>query len=222
MQRIMDIMLSILALLVLSPLLLTICIILRFTGEGEIFFYQPRIGFGGKIIRIIKFATMLKESPNIATGSVTLKDDPRVLPVGKFLRRTKINELPQLINVFMGDMSIIGPRPQTQRCFDAFLSSDKAEIIKVLPGLSGIGSIVFRNEEELLDDKKLSENFYDEVIMPFKGRIERWYVHNQSFYLYVTLILITVLFIFKPRIQLVFYIFRSLPKPPKILWDRLF
>ena len=111
-------------------------------------------------------------------------------------------------------MSIIGPRPQTQRCFDAFLAKDKVEIMQVLPGLSGIGSIIFRNEEELLDDEQISENFYDEVIMPFKGRVESWYVRNQSLHLYLTLIFITVLFIFKPRVRLIFSLFKSLPKPP--------
>ena len=109
MQRLMDILLSSAALVVLCPLLFMTCIILRFTGEGEVFFYQTRIGFGGKRIKIIKFATMLKESPNIETGTVTLKNDPRVLPVGKLLRKAKINELPQLINVLRGEMSIIGP-----------------------------------------------------------------------------------------------------------------
>ena len=84
---------------------------------------------------------MLKESPNIETGSVTLKNDPRVLPVGKLLRKAKINELPQLINVLRGEMSIIGPRPQTKRCFDAYSAKDKVEIMKVVPGLSGLGSI---------------------------------------------------------------------------------
>ena len=137
MQRGMDIVLSFLALVVLSPLLFTTCIILRFTGEGEIFFYQTRIGLGGEKLKIIKFATMLKESPNIATGSVTIKNDPRILPAGKFLRRTKINELPQLINVLKGDMSIIGPRPQTQRCFDAFLAKDKVEIMQSLARFIG-------------------------------------------------------------------------------------
>src|SRR5690606_21753019 len=144
MQRMFDIVLSGLALLVLSSLLVPIALVLRFSGEGEIFFVQQRVGLGGRSFGLFKFATMLKDSPNLGTGTVTLKDDPRVLPVGRFLRKTKINELPQLLNVLCGDMSIVGPRPQTRRCFDAFPEDSKRAIVRVRPGLSGVGSIVFR------------------------------------------------------------------------------
>ena len=92
--------------------------VLRLTGEGQVFFLQHRVGKGGKTFKLHKFATMLKNSPNMATGTVTIKDDPRILPMGRILRTTKINEVPQLINVIKGEMSIVGPRPQTQRCFD--------------------------------------------------------------------------------------------------------
>jgi lipopolysaccharide/colanic/teichoic acid biosynthesis glycosyltransferase len=151
MLRLLDIVFALLALIVLSPLLIPVAIVLRFTGEGEIFFLQDRIGLGGEPFGLYKFATMLKNSPNVGTGTVTVKDDPRVLPVGRFLRKTKINELPQLLNILKGDMSVVGPRPQTRRCFDAFPADSQAEIIKVRPGLSGIGSIVFRGEEDMMD-----------------------------------------------------------------------
>ena len=139
MQRLFDIVLSGCAIMLLAPLLVTLIIILRFTGEKEVFFAQSREN--GKRIKILKFATMLKDSPNIGTGTVTLQDDPRVLPIGKVLRKSKINELPQLFNIFMGDMSIIGPRPQTQRCFEAFPKHLQEVILSVRPGLSGVGSI---------------------------------------------------------------------------------
>ena len=109
MERIFDIVFSTAALLFLSPLILPIVIVLRFSGEGEVFFLQERIGKNGKLFKLFKFATMLKDSPNLGTGTVTMKNDPRILPVGKFLRTTKNNELPQLLNIFLGDMSIIGP-----------------------------------------------------------------------------------------------------------------
>ena len=128
MQRALDILFSSIALVLLSPLLLPLMVILRFTGEGEIFFLQNRVGRGGQHFQLYKFATMLKESPNIGTGTVTVKNDPRVLPLGRLLRRTKINELPQLLNIFNGDMSFVGPRPQTQRCFDAFPLTYQNEI----------------------------------------------------------------------------------------------
>ena len=168
MQRIFDILFSGIALALLSPLLLPLMLILRVTGEAEVFFLQNRVGRAGKHFKLYKFATMLKNSPNIGTGTVTVKNDPRVLPLGGLLRKTKINELPQLINIFNGDMSIIGPRPQTQRCFDAFPLSSQSEIIKVRPGLSGIGSIIFRNEEDMMHANKKPEEFYDEIIMPYK------------------------------------------------------
>jgi hypothetical protein len=129
--RFFDIFFSSLALLVLSPLLIPIVIILKFTGEREIFYLQERIGKDGKPFKLIKFATMLKNSPSIGSGEVTLANDPRVLPFGKFLRKTKINELPQLINVLKGDISIIGWRPQTLKYFNLFDREDR-EIIKTI------------------------------------------------------------------------------------------
>ena len=110
MERFFDVFLSSIALIFLSPLLLPIIIILKLTGEGEVFFMQERIGRNGRLFKLIKFATMLKNSPNLGTGTVTMKHDPRILPVGKFLRKTKINELPQLLNILLGDMSVVGPR----------------------------------------------------------------------------------------------------------------
>lgn len=214
MQRLLDILLSGLALLVLSPLLLPIILILRLTGEGEVFYTQQRIGRGGKPFGLYKFATMLKNSPNMGTGTVTVKNDPRVLPMGRFLRKTKINELPQLLNIFKGDMSVIGPRPQTQRCFNAFPVRSQAEIIKVRPGLSGIGSIVFRDEEELMHASKDPERFYDEVIMPYKGVLEEWYVANQGLWTYLACIFVTAWVVLFPKSTLAWRVFRGLPAVP--------
>jgi lipopolysaccharide/colanic/teichoic acid biosynthesis glycosyltransferase len=219
MQRLLDILLSSLALLVLSPLLLPVMLILRFTGEGEIFFVQQRVGLGGQPFGLYKFATMLKNSPNIGTGTVTVKGDPRVLPFGHFLRKTKLNELPQLFNILLGDMSIIGPRPQTRRCFDAFPPASQAEIIKVRPGLSGIGSIVFRDEEELMHASAEPERFYDEVIMPYKGQLEEWYVAHQGFWTYLAAIFATAWVVLFPKSRLVWRLFDGLPAPPAVLAD---
>src|SRR5690606_31157419 len=214
MQRLLDIVFSGLALLVLSPLLVPIALILRLTGEGELFYVQQRIGQGGGTFGLYKFATMLKNSPSLGTGTVTVKSDPRVLPVGRFLRKTKINELPQLLNIFKGDMSIIGPRPQTQRCFDAFPARSQAEIIKVRPGLSGIGSIVFRDEEELMHASKEPERFYDEVIMPYKGALEEWYVAHQGLWTYLAAIFVTAWVVLFPESRLAWRVFPQLPAVP--------
>ena len=217
MQRFFDIIFSGIALVLLSPLLLPLMFILRVTGEGEIFFPQSRVGRGGKHFKLYKFATMLKDSPNMGTGTVTVKNDPRVLPMGGFLRKTKINELPQLINIFNGDMSVIGPRPQTQRCFDAFPLSSQSEIIKVRPGLSGIGSIVFRNEEEMMHANNGPDKFYDEIVMPYKGKLEEWYVRNLSIGLYFQLILITIYVVLFTSGKTVWAVLKKLPDPPKSL-----
>jgi lipopolysaccharide/colanic/teichoic acid biosynthesis glycosyltransferase len=216
--RFFDIFFSSLALLVLSPLLIPIMIILKFTGEGEIFYLQERIGKDGKPFKLIKFATMLKDSPNIGTGTVTVKDDPRVLPFGKFLRKTKINELPQLINILKGDMSIIGPRPQTPRCFLAFPKKSQETIIKVKPGLSGIGSVVFRDEENILDNPNIDRlKFYDEIIAPYKGKLEEWYVKHRNLYTYFMLIFLTIWVVIFPQSRIYRKIFKDLPEPPEEL-----
>lgn len=217
MQRAFDILFSGGALIILSPLLIFLMFVLRFSGEGEIFFLQERIGKGGNRIKLLKFATMLKNSESIGTGTVTLHNDPRILPLGGLLRKTKINELPQLINILRGDMSIVGPRPQTQRCFEAFPEKSQEEIVKVRPGLSGVGSIVFRNEEELMDAHESPDKFYDETIMPYKGSLEQWYVLNQDLWTYFSFICLTVWVVLKPNSSLVWKIFKDLPDPPNIL-----
>lgn len=217
MQRIFDILFSGIAMILFSPLLLPLMFILRVTGEGEIFFPQKRVGRGGKDFKLYKFATMLKDSPNVGTGTVTVKNDPRILPMGGFLRKTKINELPQLINIFNGDMSIIGPRPQTQRCFNAFPHSSQNEIIKVRPGLSGIGSIIFRNEEDMMHANNGPDKFYDEIVMPYKGLLEEWYVSHQNIFSYFCLIGLTIWVVLGFSSNLVWKLFKDLPLPPEAL-----
>ena len=221
MQRFFDIIFSALALIVLAPVLIPVMIILKFTGEGEIFFTQQRVGKGGEMFGLLKFATMLKDSPNIGTGTITVKNDPRVLPLGGFLRKTKINELPQLLNILKGDMSIIGPRPQDTRCFVVFDKEDQENIKKIRPGLSGVGSIIFRDEESLLDgqkDLKAKEAFYDDVISPYKGKVESWYVGHQSLELYFKLIWLTVAVVLFPHRELHYAkLFEDFPEPPKEL-----
>ncbi len=213
MQRLSDMLFAGLALLVLSPVLVPVMIALRLTGEGEVFYWQERIGLGGRPFRVCKFATMLKASPSLGTGTITLRDDPRVLPLGRMLRKTKLNELPQLFNILGGTMSVIGPRPQTQRCFEAFPPVSQEAIKRVRPGLSGIGSIVFRSEEEIMHADAEPDRVYDEMIMPYKGRLEEWYVANRGFGLYLVLIALTGWVVLVDRIGVVFRVLPSLPRP---------
>ena len=215
--RFFDVGLSSLALIVVSPLLIPIVLFLKFSGEGEIFFLQERVGKNREMFKLFKFATMLKDRPSMGTGTVTMKNDPRVLPAGKFLRKTKINELPQLLNVFIGDMSLVGPRPQAPRCFDAFPVESQDVIVQVKPGLSGIGPIVFRGEEDILEGHSGTLDFYDNVIGPYKGDVEAWYVGKQGLIAYFSLILLTVWVVLFPKSDLVWRLFKDLPSPPDIL-----
>ena len=214
MERFFDIFFSSLAIFALSPILLPIVIILKFSGEGEIFFLQKRIGKDGQVFKLFKFATMLKDSPNMGTGTVTMKGDPRVLPFGKFLRKTKINELPQLLNILFGDMSIIGPRPLTAQTFSSYSSETQDIINKVRPGLSGIGSIIFRGEEEIMHGESASIDFYNNIIAPYKGSLEKWFVFNKNICIYFLAILLTVWTVVFPNSKIVWRVFKNLPEPP--------
>ena len=222
MQRFFDILFSGLALIVFSPFLIPIAIALKLTGEGEIFYVQERVGKDGKMFDLLKFATMLKNSPNMDMGTVTVKNDPRILPMGKFLRKSKLNELPQLLNIFLGDMSVIGPRPQAERCFLAFPKVSQDAIKQVKPGLSGIGSIVFRDEESMLDNPEIDRlKFYDDVIAPYKGELEQWYVNHQNLYTYFMLIGLTVWVVLFPQNDNYKKVFSDLPPIPDALKKEL-
>ena len=211
-KRLMDITLSGLALLVLSPLLIPVCIGLLLTGEHYVFYFQERIGRHNKKFRIWKFATMLKNSPSMNGGLHTTRRDPRVLPMGHFLRMTKINELPQLINILMGDMSIVGPRPLVDKTFDPYPEHVKRVIYNVRPGLTGIGSIVFRDEERLLSESGLPlDQFYALHIAPAKGELELWYQRHLSFRTDCLIIFLTAWVILFPKSTLLRKVFKDLP-----------
>ena len=185
-KRFFDISFAIVLLILISPLLIPISIALLLTGEGYVFYIQERVGYLNRKFDILKFATMLKNSPNMTGGLITTKNDPRLTPLGSFLRKTKINELPQLLNILKGDISFVGPRPVMTRSFEAYPKNVKKSIYNVLPGLTGIGSIIFRNEESIIS--KIADNngdpweFYQKVIYPYKGEVEMWYLKNQSFF----------------------------------------
>jgi lipopolysaccharide/colanic/teichoic acid biosynthesis glycosyltransferase len=217
MIRIYDIFFSILSISFLLPLFIITILILSLTGEKEVFYLQNRVGKNGKLFKLIKFATMLKNSPNIGSGTITLENDERVLPVGKFLRKTKINELPQLFNVLFGNMSLIGPRPLTMENFYKYRIDIQKLIATVKPGLSGIGSIIFRDEEKLLSNSDRPIEFYDEVITPYKGNLEKWFVENYNIKMYFKSIILTAWIIIFPMSKAKWFFFKTLPKVPKKL-----
>lgn len=202
MERFFDILFSSLAIFVFSPLLVSIIFVLRLTGEGEVFFRQSRVGKDKVSFGLLKFATMLKASEGMGAGTVTLKDDFRVLPFGKFLRKTKLNELPQLFNIFLGDMSVIGPRPLHNKQFSFYSFDDQNIIASTMPGLSGVGSIIFRDEEKILQNSCDPDTTYKEEITPKKAALEKWYVKNKSIGLYFKLIFLTVIAVASSNIDM--------------------
>ncbi len=186
------------ALLLLSPVLLLVMVILRLTGEGEVFYVQERIGRQGQRFGLFKFVTMRKDSPKY--GAVTVQGDPRVLPVGRTLRAWKINELPQLLNVVRGEMSIVGPRPLVEETFSCYPAAVQATVLEMKPGLTGLGSLVFRSEEAVLGaSPKPRMTCYREDIAPLKGALEEWYFARRSFALDLKLVLATALSVVSPK-----------------------
>jgi len=214
-KRFFDFTISLVVILLLLPFMLPIVIGLKLTGEGYIFYFHNRVGLKNKHFSIYKFATMLKDSPNMAGGIITLKKDPRITPMGGFLRKSKINELPQLINILKGDMSFVGPRPVMPKSFAQYPKGVQNIIYNVKPGLTGIGSIVFRDEEEMVTQIKEAGldpwEFYKSNIYPFKGEIELWYQKNQSFLTDLKIILVTAWVILFPESQIVQRFFKGLP-----------
>jgi len=212
-KRFLDILLSLVALIILLPLFIPIIIILLVTGEHEVFFRQDRVGYHNEIFRIWKFATMLKNSPNMGHGDVTVRKDPRITSFGRFLRISKINELPQIFNILTGDMSFVGPRPLMKVGFDRYTDEMKSKVYRVKPGLTGIGSIVFRDEEMIITKSSLPPHeCYRTVILPYKGALEVWYQQHVSFYTDFMIIFLTAWYIIFPNSNLVNKVFPSLPK----------
>ena len=212
-KRSLDIIVSLFALIILFPLFVAVIIILRLTAEGEVFYFQERIGLNNSRFYIWKFATMLKNSMKMGSGSITLKNDYRVTKVGKFLRKTKINELPQIINILKGDISIVGPRPLVTKTFEAYSDEVQLKIYNVKPGLTGIGSIIFRDEESIISavNEEDPHEFYRRVIAPYKGELEMWYQKYNSFILDLQLIFMTAWVILFPKSRLYEKWFKGLP-----------
>lgn len=218
-KRAVDILLSSIAIILLSPLLILTVVLLRFTGEREIFYLQKRIGYKNKYFNIYKFATMLKDSPNIGTKSITLRNDPRVTTVGKYLRISKLNEIPQLFNILFGHMTLVGPRPFVDATFDAYPQHVQDRVYDCRPGLTGAGSIAYRDEEEIISNSDLSpEQCYREVIAPHKGALEIWYQDNRSLFVDIKLILLTALSVLSPQASdLLYKFFPTAPRPESVM-----
>jgi lipopolysaccharide/colanic/teichoic acid biosynthesis glycosyltransferase len=210
-KRFFDFIFSLIGLILLSPLLIPVIILLKLTGEHEVFYFQKRVGYKNREFNIWKFATMLKISASIGTGEITLRNDPRVTPFGKFLRISKINELPQLINVLIGNMSLVGARPLMKKSFDHYTDAVKAVVYNTPPGITGVGSVIFRDEEKIISDSKDIHAAYQEIFA-YKGELEKWYQKNFSFYTDFMILFLTAWHIVFSKSKLVYTIFPSLPK----------
>lgn len=194
-------------------------LLLRFTGEREVFYFQKRIGLKNEYFNIFKFATMLKDSPNIGTGTITLRNDPRVTTLGKYLRMSKINEFPQLFNILLGDMTLVGPRPFVDETFAAYPDHVQKRVYDIRPGLTGTGSIAYRDEEEIISSSDLDPaQCYREVIAPHKGELELWYQENRSFWVDIKILVITLLSVLLPgKSSLLYRAFPTAPRPTSVV-----
>ncbi len=216
-KRLFDILVSGSVLLILALPLSIIIFILKVTGEKEAFYFQDRVGFLGKIIKVTKFVTMVKNSPNLGTQDITLKNDPRVLPVGKFLRKTKLNEVPQFWDVFVGKLSLVGWRPLMPKGFADYPQWVQDKIVHVKPGLTGLGSLVFRDEEAIIAKAQLEgrdlRTCYREDIMPYKGALESWYVDHRNLWVDLKIMVATALAVLMPNWRGFRGWFHELPLP---------
>ena len=196
-------------------------ILLRITGEGEIFYLQERMGYQNKPFKIIKFATMLKDSLNLGSKTITVKNDPRITPLGKYLRITKINELPQIINVIKGDMALVGPRPLLIPSFHKYSEEVQKTIYQNRPGITGIGSLVFRDEEKLITAVKNTGKdplkYYKNHIYPYKGELEQWYYDHVSLKTDMIILILTFWVVLTKNSNLVYKCFSDLPPKPREL-----
>lgn len=189
-KRLFDIVFSLLGLILLLPLLLVIAVILKLESKGPVFYKQVRVGKGNWDFKIFKFRTMFIGSDK--KGLLTVGDrDPRVTKTGFFLRKYKLDELPQLINVILGSMSFVGPRPEV-RHYVNYYSAEDMQILSVKPGITDYASIVFRNEAELLKNADNPEDFYIKNILPQKIALNKKYIDSASLSVDLKIIIKTI------------------------------
>ena len=194
MKRILDIVVSLIGLICFFPLLLLVAILVKLDSPGPIFFKQERIGMRFRPFQILKFRTMVQDS-STRGKSITVGNDPRITQVGWFLRKTKIDELPQLINVLRGEMTFVGPRPEVPQYVELF-RNDYEEILKIRPGITDLASIKYRDEATLLGRCENPEEEYVTRVLPDKINLGKEYVRQSSVFFDLTLIFKTFLRLF--------------------------
>ena len=191
-KRTFDIVLSIFAIFLLFPFFLVVSFLIVIDSGFPIFFLQKRIGRDAKEFNIIKFRTMKKNNENI---TITVSDDSRITRIGKYLRKTKIDELPEILNVLFGQMSFVGPRPDVKGYADKLKGANR-KVLALRPGITGPASLKYYNEEYILSQKSNPKKYNDEVIFPDKVKINVDYFHNRSFFLDLKIIFATIFRVF--------------------------
>ena len=191
-KRTFDILLSVFAIFLLFPFFLLVSFLIVIDSGFPIFFLQKRIGKGAKEFNIIKFRTMKTNNENI---TITVINDSRITRIGKYLRKTKIDELPEILNVLFGQMSFVGPRPDVKGYADKLKGANR-KILALRPGITGPASLKYYNEEYILSQKSNPKKYNDEVIFPDKVKINIHYFHNRSFFLDLKIIFVTIFRIF--------------------------
>ncbi|MBH69846.1 MAG: sugar transferase [Flavobacteriales bacterium] len=189
-KRIFDIIISVFAIIILSPLFLLISIVIKLTSKGPIFFIQDRIGLKGSVFKIIKFRTMINDHNSL--NVVSIKNDSRITVVGKILRKYKLDEIPELINVLFGSMSLVGPRPDVPGYVD-LLKGENRKILTLKPGITGPASLKYFNEEEILSSKKNPKDYNDKIIFPDKVKINLDYYYKNNIWIDIKIIFATIL-----------------------------
>ena len=212
-KRFFDIFFATVLLLVFSPFWLTIIIILAVSGNRKVFYFQKRVGQNNKPFYLWKFQTMTPHKETTGNGLLSVKNDNRVTKFGHYLRKTKLDEIPQLINIIQGKMSFVGPRPLIYTWFKIYDPDIQKKVYIPKPGLTGVGSLVFRNEETLLANCGInSHEFYQKTIIPYKGACEMWYLEHRNFFLDIKIIILTVIISLLPQKIDETKLFKGLPK----------
>jgi diguanylate cyclase (GGDEF)-like protein len=180
-KRAFDIVMSLIGLLILAPFFVLIAIVIKRDTSGPVFYWGPRMGKKGHIFKILKFRTMYENPESYKGARLTRGGDPRITPVGKWLRDTKINELPQLWNVLKGEMSLVGPRPEDPELATSWPEDARKEILSIRPGITSPASILYHDEENLLSKSNTVDDYFVSIL-PNKIRLDRLYVHHHSFF----------------------------------------
>jgi len=194
-KRLFDIVFSLFGLILVCPLLLVIAVLIKLESPGQAFYRGERVAKNGKPFKIFKFRTMVLNAEKLG-GPSTAGDDPRLLKIGLFLKKYQLDELPQLINVLKGEMSLVGPRPEVKMYVDMMTDEEKRVILSVKPGMTDLASLWNFHESEILKGSKNPEKTYQEKIRPEKIRLQIEYVKNRSFLLDLKIIIKTILKVF--------------------------